>query len=297
MPVITTSRAAASRAAAASGSRSRQRVTWPECRRRRCRPSRPWQFLVGQLVGAPDRGHRTSDRGCRRCRGPPKTGRARQLARARPVPCTGGGDDGGVRQHPARRDVTLLRRTRRGPCQSERTVASWRRVRSAWMPDVRRHGSSPRRMPAARRCAPPRTPGLGPLGLAGLGQQPGEHVAQRHEQFDVEGGVHQPVEGQRARRPVGGGVALLQRRRPGASRPSSRAPPARRRAVARRVPCRTGGAGRMPISARQGRSCVGGVQHPFLVADRAAIRARTGRAARSGPPGPSRRPARRSCTR
>ena len=77
------------------------------------------------------------------------------------------------------------------------------------MPEVRRHGS------ARGRGRPGGAHGLEllqrPLQLALLGEQVGEHVAQLDQHLDVERGVDQPVLGQRAARPVGGAVPLLQR--------------------------------------------------------------------------------------
>ena len=93
--------------------------------------------------------------------------------------------------------------------QSERTIASWRRVaHRVWMPDVRRHGSSrgaaagrgPDRLELLRR----------PFRLAGVGELAGQHLAQRDEQLDVQRGVGEPVPGQRPGRPVGRRMALLQ---------------------------------------------------------------------------------------
>ena len=50
----------------------------------------------------------------------------------------------------------------------------------------------------------------GPVELALLGQQTGQHVTQLDQHLDVEGGVHQPVLRQRPPRPVRGAVPLLQ---------------------------------------------------------------------------------------
>ena len=244
----TTSRAAARRAAAA-GSRSAHarggggRVALGPAHR-------------GQLgrPGAPGRG-----------RSPAATAAARRRV---PLPENAGsavscGDR--ARAAPGRRRRSRRPAARgRGRCRgwrafwsrvshSSRTTASRRASRIACRPETRRHGST--RGGGRRRGAHGLELLRGPLGLAGDGQPLGEHLAQLDQHLDVERGVAQPLgraAGGSTSRPPSApwpAPARARRRRP---RPARRA-----RGPSSRAPSSVSNTrlGRMPCSARPGRSC------------------------------------------
>ena len=124
---------------------------------------------------------------------------------------------------------------------SARTAASGARLAHA----VHARGAPPRLGPRrGRRRRAHRLELLpGPLQLALLGEQPGEHVAQRDEHLDVERRVDQasPREGDGATsRPPRAPSPTPAR---GAARPSGRARPAAGRATARPARCRTAAPG------------------------------------------------------
>ena len=91
---------------------------------------------------------------------------------------------------------------------SDRTIASSRRVRIAWMPDVRRHGSSRGAAGGAARIAS--NSSRCPFRLPGICELAGEDLVQRDEQLDVERGVGEPLAGEWAGAPVGRRMLLLQ---------------------------------------------------------------------------------------
>ena len=122
----------------------------------------------------------------------------------------GGGDDRGVRQHPAGSQVASRGRSCRACVHSSRTIGQRRAaLRTLWMPDVRRHGSvrgRGRRVWPARRRTPRCAHSSLPLSVSSCVQD----VAQLDQHLDVERRVAQPVFRQRPGRPVGGRVPLLQ---------------------------------------------------------------------------------------
>ena len=186
----------------------------------------------------------------RRCERPRNTGSAAsapgEVGRGH-----GGVDDRRVGEHPAGGDVAFGGEPVAGLPQR---AHGGERPRLADLVDARR--APPRLGP--RRGRPGRAHRLellaGPLQLALLGQQLREDVAQLHQHLDVQRGVDEPVVGQRAARPVGGAVALLQREpeqlldqraQPDAGEPGE---PPGQLGVEQRAP------GASPTSARQGRS-------------------------------------------
>ena len=163
-----------------------------------------------------------------------------------------GGDDRRVGQHPAGGDVAaagqhvarLPQRPQHGELRGGCAARACRRCGATGRPAA----------PAGRRRGPRSNSCRRPLGLALLVQDRGERVAQLDQHLDVQGGVDQPVVGQRPGGPVGGRVALLQARTRAATRRPRRGPPGGGRPAGRRARCRTAAPGTSPISARQGRS-------------------------------------------
>ena len=279
-------RAAASRAAAA-GSRSAQRATG----------------------GGPSLGRRAAGRSpgsSRRCRldgrapvrREPALGAPAEHRHARPGPRRGrrgggGVDDRGVGQHPAGSDVALGGEAVAGLPQRPH---GGERARLADLVDARTCGATAR--PAARadrRCGRPRTPACAHSSLPCSASRPGQHVAQLDEHLDVERRVDEPVVGQRAARPVGGAVALLQRQpeqlldqRPEADAGEPGEPAGQLGVEQPR--------GRQPDLGQAGQVLVRGVQHPLRPGSAGASADRSlpsGIGSTSAVPAP----ARRSCTR
>ncbi len=120
----------------------------------------------------------------------------------------GGGDERGVRQHPAGRDV---------PPPGDLVAALPERAHHGELATlahpVQPGGPPPRLEPrGGRRRGHDRGELLlGPVALALLVELVGQRVPQLDEHLDVQRGVAQPRLGEGTGRPVGGGVALLQR--------------------------------------------------------------------------------------
>ena len=137
---------------------------------------------------------------------------------------------------------------------SSRTAARPRRSRTLWIPDVRRQRSRRGRRGLSASRGPQIVEFLcGPIGFALLRQDRRDRRAQFDEHFHVERRVVEPVRGQRALGPVGRAMALDQ--------PQTQQPLDHGRQV---HPVESGqppgssvsysAGGRMPTSARQGRS-------------------------------------------
>ena len=183
-----------------------------------------------------------------------------------------------IGDEPAGRDVELAGVARRGPVQSSRATA---RLPAA-ADGVEPAEPAPRlcRAPAsASRSSTASNSSRGELGLALLGELRHERVAHVDEELDVERGVLQPGLGERAGRPVGGGVLL-------GERDAEQCP--RRRRRARRAACPSSRARELGVEdargveadlAQAGEVLARGVQHPLLVADGGLQRRRSRRSA------------------
>jgi hypothetical protein len=160
------------------------------------------QVVVGQLTGVLDGGEPAIETPA--LARPAEHRQRHQISRlGRVVTCRV--DDRGIGQHSSRRDV--VRFGVLVACRPER-ADDCDLAPVAQLVDAR---GAPPRIDAgcSRRGNADRLELLGrPFSLAGLGEGRGQHIAQLDQQFDVERGVDQPVEGERARRPVGGGVPL-----------------------------------------------------------------------------------------
>ena len=95
-------------------------------------------------------------------------------------------------------------------CQSSATYASPRRVRTRWMPEVRRHGSARGSVGVPAPAASAANSSAAHSSLPAATSCSARMSSQLDQQLHVQGGVGEPVGRQRTGRPVRGGVLLQQ---------------------------------------------------------------------------------------